>query len=232
MSEQSPFSKKTVYHSQLVAEGQMEILINSDVTKSKFKKEGEDQFFIDFKYKGKPQQYIIENASIQKKLNGLKGHVVQITATGSREDADMEIYDAAGPASDKTQAHREEPTHPHAPPQRPPPTGDVHPVTAAKRALLQHINARLLALEAAKLMSVEWESRHPEFTITDDHFERIGSNFYIALDRKGLIDILPYEMIQPKTATAPKQPPPKPKPEPPPKPAPTAPAPDDDEIPF
>lgn len=219
----------------------MEILVNSDVTKSKFKKDGEDQFFIDFKYKGKPQQYIIENESIQRKLNGLKGHVVSITATGSRDEADMEIFDAAGPASTKAQDHREEPHQPNPPRTPPAQTGDVHPVTAAKRTMMQHINARLLALEAARVMAVEWETRHPKFAITDDHFARIASNFYIGLDRKGQIDILPdREIIPPKGATkaAPPPPkkaePPKPKPEPPPKPVvpPAPPAPDDDEIPF
>lgn len=232
MSELSPFSKKTVYHSQLVAEGQMEILVNSDVTKSKFKKDGEDQFFIDFKYKGKPQQYIIENESIQRKLHGLKGHVVSITATGSRDDADMEIFDAAGPASTATQQHRQEPTTPHAPPQRPPPTGDVHPVTAAKRLMLQHINASLLAREAANMVGMTWDARHPGLQMSESDFERTASNFYIGLDRSGIIPLLPYEIIPPKSATKPA--PPQKKAEPPPKPVvpPAPPAPDDDEIPF
>lgn len=229
MSEASPFSKKTVYHSQLVAEGQMEILVNSDVTKSKFKKDYEDQFFIDFKYKGKPQQYIIENESIQKKLHGLKGHVVSITATGSRDDADMEIFDAAGPASTATQQHRQEQPPPAS---GAPPSGNVHPVTAAKRLMMQHINASLLAREAANMVGMEWDARHPTLIMSESDFERTVSNFYIGLDRSGLIATLPYEIIPPKSATKaappPKkaEPPPKPKPEPPPL------EDDSDDIPF
>lgn len=226
MSEQSPFAKKTVYHSQLVAEGKMEVLITSDVAKSKFKKDGQDQFYICFKYKGKEQQYTIENDAIQKKLHGLKGHVVSIEATGSRDEADMEVFDAAGPASDRTQAHREErPAPTSAPPAA---TGDVSPLLASKRTLLQHINARLLSMEAARTLIDEWVERHgDDLPIDEEHFARIASNFYIALDRKGLIDILPYDFKQPKSQA----PPPKQKPPPPPPAAESGPD-DDDEIPF
>lgn len=227
MPEESPFQKTTVYHSNLVAARQIEVLITSDVTKSRFKKDGEDQFFVKFKFKGREHQHTIENASIHKKLIGLKGHVVQITATGSRDDADIEIFDAGGPGSQKTQQHRKEPQ----PLRTAPETGDMHPVTAAKRLMMQHINASLLAREAANMVGMEWDARHPNLIMTESDFERTASNFYIGLDRSGLIATLPYEIIPPKSATKapPKkaEPPPKLKPEPPP------PLEDDsDDIPF
>lgn len=207
------FNKKSVYHSELASAGKLDVLVVEDPRKSKFKgKDGEDRFYWTFKLQGKEHDYLIENDAIHKKLFGYKGHVIEITATGSREEADIEIYDAAGPGSQQASNSRAE-----QPPSRgpnstghvghrdnPPPTEDLKGV---KTYLLKAINARILCQEAATTFAKEWEQRHGE-PIEAETVDSIATGFYIDLQRKGMVDALPWKLIPPKGDTPPKPPPP------------------------
>lgn len=225
MSEtESPFPKTTVYHSTLVAAGTVQVLITNDPQPTKFKKENQHGTWIGFKYtyngKSKDHQLTIENQRVHDKLKGLKGHMVQLTASGSREEADVIVDDVAQPGSSVvTKARAAQPPAANGAPP------DADTLRAAKRSLMQHVNAQLMAMEAVLLMSDEWDKRHPETPMNEAIFEHFASNFYIGLDRKGLIDGLSHK-IEPRHVPESKPAPPPPKPEPP------APALDDDEIPL
>lgn len=85
------FDKKTVYHSALVHEGPVEVTITSDVIKSKFQKNGQDQFYVEFTQGKSSHQYICENDMCVDALDGKKGKRVELEATGSREDAEIRV---------------------------------------------------------------------------------------------------------------------------------------------
>jgi pyruvate/2-oxoglutarate dehydrogenase complex dihydrolipoamide acyltransferase (E2) component len=224
-SEATPFAKKTVYHSMLVSAGTIEVLITGDPQKSKYKRDGADQYFIEFKYNGKPQQYIIENDSIHKKLFGHKGQLVKLSASGTREDADIQIETVAAPASQAASAARA---------QQPPPsnggpalstTTPDDTVKHVKVLLLRAVAARVLCHDAAIIWAEQAQGRHPEDDITDEDVRCVGSSLFIMLDKRGLIDAMPWKLED--------KPKPKPEPQkPPPPPPPREPEPDDDEIPF
>lgn len=83
------FKKKGVYHSELVQAGTIEVQITGEPQRSKYQGKPD---FIGFKYDGQEHFLTLENDTIRDKLSGLKGQTIQITATGSRDDADVDVY--------------------------------------------------------------------------------------------------------------------------------------------
>lgn len=104
---ESTFGKKNVYHGELVratSDGPLAILITGEPQESKFK--GKPPF-IGFKMGEEEHTLAIENDTIREKLTGLRGHIIDITATGTRDDADVDIYDTGERGgSGKTQQQR------------------------------------------------------------------------------------------------------------------------------
>lgn len=82
------FDKKSVYHSALVRAGTIEVEITSDVLNSKYGKRP----YINFTYCGNDHTYETENDECADALEGLKGKIVELTATGSRDDASIDIH--------------------------------------------------------------------------------------------------------------------------------------------
>jgi hypothetical protein len=216
--------KRTIYHSHLVQAGTVEALITGEPQKSKFKKEGKDSYWVGVKIDGSEHQLTIENDVVKEKLTGLRNHMVQLTATGSRDEADIDVYDAAGPMK--------------APPQQPPPSQgqgqrqsappsaskpsartDKENILFAKRCALQAANAYLIALRAARYVRDQSfaESNVP---MSDSHFQACTASLFIQLDRTGgLIQSLPAHPMEKPAAPPPREPEPPPPPrrqEPPP----------------
>ncbi len=87
------FQKTTIYHSQLVSEGEIEARINSEPCKSKFPaKDGSVQYYVEMIVAGTKHQLILENDSVRQVLCGLKDQTVVLKATGSRDDAQIEVH--------------------------------------------------------------------------------------------------------------------------------------------
>jgi hypothetical protein len=87
---------KTIYHSQLVKQSPVQVTFTSDVLDSKFKKQGTPSKFVCFKIGNDEFSHSVENDACVQALTGLKGQTVTLVATGSREDARIEIHQAGG----------------------------------------------------------------------------------------------------------------------------------------
>lgn len=122
------FAKKTVYHSQLVSAGPIVVKILSDITKSKYPKDGRDQYYVSFSHEGSEHQYICESRDCENSLRNLKGKTVCIEATGSRDDAriDVTAASAGSEAPHRQEGMRDEPRHEqHTEPRREPVLGQT-----------------------------------------------------------------------------------------------------------
>jgi hypothetical protein len=232
--------KRTIYHSHLVQAGTVEALITGEPQKSKFKKEGKDSYWVGVKIDGSEHQLTIENDVVKEKLTGLRNHMVQLTATGSRDEADIDVYDAAGPMKTPPQqpAPQQQGQQRSAPAASKPATRtDKENILFAKRCALQAANAYLIALRAARYVRDQSfaESNVP---MSDSHFQACTASLFIQLDRTGgLIQSLPAHPMEKPAAAPPAR---EPEPPPPPRrqePPPQEPASidndaDADEIPF
>jgi hypothetical protein len=84
--------KKTVYHSTLVKHGPTQITIKSDVRNNKFNKYGS----IEIEHEGQQQWISPENQAVADALRGLQGQTVNVTASGSKGDAKLEVTHTDG----------------------------------------------------------------------------------------------------------------------------------------
>lgn len=84
--------KKTLYHSELVQLGPVEVEVKSDVLESKYGKSD----YVVFEIDGYERQYNVENSACGNALDRLKGQVVIIEATGSRDDAEIIVSEPTG----------------------------------------------------------------------------------------------------------------------------------------
>lgn len=88
-SNSNPFENKTVYHSALVAAGEVEItMTQNEESPSKFDK---SKYIIGFKYDGQEHFYQTENERCGKALAGYKGKTITVVASGRGDDADVEV---------------------------------------------------------------------------------------------------------------------------------------------
>lgn len=117
---QSVFEKQTVYHSQLVAESPLVVKITSDVLKSKWKDQatGADKFYVNFEHNSHKHSLNLENQNCEQAVAGLSGQLVTITASGSRDDAALDVQPYDGPQQ-STPQRQQAPAQRQAPaPQR------------------------------------------------------------------------------------------------------------------
>lgn len=106
--------KKTVYHSALVAAGDVDVLIKSnEPQKSKF---GDQPDYIAMVHEGKEHFYPVENRNCAEALTGLGGQTVTIRAEGSREEATIAVFGA--PNSHRQPDRQPDPQPPHREPNR------------------------------------------------------------------------------------------------------------------
>jgi len=84
--------KTTLYHSELVdltSNGPVQALIKSDVTPSKYK---DKQPFVKMFINGRERTYNCENESCEAALADMRDQPVLIEASGSREEAELNVY--------------------------------------------------------------------------------------------------------------------------------------------
>lgn len=113
--------KKGLYHSELVQMGQVTADITSDVLPSKYKK---GTFYCAMIIDGRDREYNVENDTCKAKLADSKGQRLLIEATGSREDADIEVLSADWTPEGEAKSNRPAPratTQRNAAPARPTP---------------------------------------------------------------------------------------------------------------
>lgn len=107
------FDKKTVYHSTLRSAGSLVVMFTSEVKESQYR--GKPPY-VEFKVQGDDStyQYNTENDAIAELIRGIpRNEWVEITATGTKEEADIEVtYDRSRPPAQSNGADR----HPNAPP--------------------------------------------------------------------------------------------------------------------
>ena len=144
------FSKKGCYHSELRDASPLTVCFTSDVKASKYA--GKPPY-IEFKVEGDDAtyQYQVENGGIEALLKGTRRNEwVEITATGTREDADIEItYLAAQPPAQQQQGRANGSA-------TPPPTTDDGNDTLA-RVVWQ-------CLEASHQIITAFEKKHGPMT--------------------------------------------------------------------
>lgn len=114
-------SKRTqLYHSEMVSlcNGQwLSVQITSDVLRSKFNKPGEDKHYCEMTLNGEPRSYFVENPACGNALRGRKNQTIFIIASGSRDDAQIQVDPNAPPASAQApQQHQAPPPQQHQPP--------------------------------------------------------------------------------------------------------------------
>ena len=83
---------KTIYHSELVKLGAINVRIKSDVTPSKFKDKSP---YCTLEINGEERNYTIESQACADVLHANKGRLVMVEAAGSREEATIKVL-AAG----------------------------------------------------------------------------------------------------------------------------------------
>lgn len=148
---------KTCYHSALVKDsrdGPVEItLCCAEALQSKFKDQPD---YFSIKYDGEDKFYPVENDAIAETLSGYKGKTLLVTATGSRDDAEIVIEEEVGggrqerrqpPALEERRPAREErrPAHndaKHEPPHRP---------TKEEKAALENLEFQKLKVKGARI---------------------------------------------------------------------------------
>lgn len=183
-------TKKTLYHSELSKLGKIEVVVKTDVMKSKFKsKTGEDQFYVILELDGNERSYNCENDACKEFFESIpKGTTLTIEADGSREDATIES-DYDGPRADE-QAPQAPPARPAAPDGKklaPPtkPTGKT-PAVAPTAATASFRIAQIQLISYARARAVREQIQQQfEEGITPDHFQAICSTIAIQLEREG-----------------------------------------------
>lgn len=118
MSAEKP--KKTLFHSELVKAGPVTATIRSNVTPSKFK---DKPPYVEMVIGGHARQYNVENDHCAMALDGLTNQVVILSATGTREDARIDVGTREGDSAPATapeatpaqQSTAQPPKAPHKP---------------------------------------------------------------------------------------------------------------------
>jgi hypothetical protein len=161
--------KKGIYHSTLVHFGPARVTVKSDVLKSKNK----DSYFVILEHLGDEQYYNIENSECAKPFKGRKGQDITIKATGSRDDARIEIEGV-------TERRAEQPKQ------------DISPEKAldiASDEVARVMNAFYLIMQSAD--NLRGQSKVDGVEMSDEQFQAICSSAFIHLDRNGSIASMP-----------------------------------------
>ena len=184
---------KTLYHSALVQMGDVQVIIKSEVTPSKYK--GKPPF-VTLHVENEDRNYNTENAACEAALRGRNGQKLTLRATGSRDDATIQIID--GPAAHGNTPAQRQQAPPAAQRQQerqsaPPPTSA--PASPVDVAGSQHDAARianliLIALDRAVTVQHDFDARHDE-AMTLEQFQSVTSSIFISLKDRGWIDHMP-----------------------------------------
>lgn len=206
------FKKKSVYHSELAAAGDIYITVTSAALTSKFKPAGEaGHKYVEFEYDGNKHQYIAETEDCADQLGAHKGQSITIRASGRNEDAEIRVVGPTGQPSHQPAPQARQPAQ--QPSQQPP-----HPKEAV------YTKARVLAAKTAVLYGICVQAAesvvklHPVLETNDSVsnaqiIKEIATHFSIKLEREG-VNLKELPVAHPHEAPKPTPTPPEPDPEP------------------
>ena len=204
------FQKTTIYHSQLVSEGEIEARINSEPCKSKFPaKDGSVQYYVEMIVAGTKHQLILENDSVRQVLCGLKDQTVVMKATGSRDDAQIEVHvvnpgqqQAAPrqqPAPQQSAPQYQAPQQQELAPQQAPqqrqhaPTSDIN---SAKLSIMQITNLHLLCSKAVAQYEVPSFKKATGEDMSESQRQGATASIFIESCKSGLSRLMPSHKIE------------------------------------
>jgi hypothetical protein len=179
---------KTLYHSALAQMGDVQVVIKSEVTPSKYK--GKPPF-VSMLVENEEKNYNVENDACGDALKGRIGQTLTIRALGSREEATIEILGNApaparnSPAQQPRQSapQNTRPNDTHAP-------ASAEDVTGAQIDAARAANLELIAIDRAITVYEDFNQRH-DFEMSYEHFQAVASSIFIALSQRGWIDKMP-----------------------------------------
>lgn len=219
---------KNIYHSALVQacrdDGPQEITLTSDKPlDSKFK---DKPPYFSVKYDGEDRYYPIENDDCAEALTGLKGKTVRIMATGSRDDAAIEVVGESRRSEPRTATGSGTPRGAAASKQRTPEERAADEEKAFRRMKMRGARVAIAIQASLKFAKDLVEKELPDATTED--VRAIALCHFIEIKGSTDMEALPLKWLDLKAA-APQQRQPEPPPEPEPEPAADE---DLDDIPF
>ena len=141
-------TKKTLYHSELVKLGPVEVEITTDLIESRYKK---GTFIVGLRIDGEERTLAIENDDCGAALAERKGQVITIEASGSRESAEISIIEGLPEAP----APKARATARPAPVARPavarPAAAAARPASAARQTASPGRNVHGMLMQLANL---------------------------------------------------------------------------------
>lgn len=96
---------KTLYHSELVKAGDVEVTVESDLEESKYKR---GSYYVVLYFENRKRTYNPENRRCEQFFDGRKGETLTIRAVGRDDDADIELIQE-GRSSGRRDDRKEEP---------------------------------------------------------------------------------------------------------------------------
>jgi len=202
-------AKKQIYHSALVSEGEVTALIKSEPLKSKFQKDGKDSYYVLLSINGADHQHTIENDSCRQVLCGLKDQNVILKATGSRDDAQIEVHvvnpgqqqvaPRQQPAPQQSAPQYQAPQQQELAPQQAPqqrqhaPTSDIN---SAKLSIMQITNLHLLCAKAVAQYEVPTLKKETGEDMSESQRQGATASIFIESCKSGLSRLMPSHKIE------------------------------------
>jgi hypothetical protein len=183
---------KTLYHSELTGMGPVQVKVTGNITKSKYQGKPD---FIGLDFGGTERTYNIENPSCGDVFHNRKGQLITIQATGSRDEAMIELIseDGAAPAPKSRPATNTPPARPTTPAA----SGGAatqataaDPVGSLRKFLARRGNGWALCRIVAehKGRQIADATGHP---VPEEAVQAATASLYISADRAGLLDDFP-----------------------------------------
>jgi len=204
-------AKKQIYHSALVSEGEVTALIKSEPLKSKFQKDGRDSYYVLLSINGADHQHTIENDSCRQVLCGLKDQNVILKATGSRDDAQIEVHvvnpgqqQAAPrqqPAPQQSAPQYQAPQQQELAPQQPAPQQRQQAtpqsnLNEARASIMQIANLHLLCAKAVSQYVAPAFKKATKEEMSESQRQGAIGSIFIESCRSGLVRQMPSHKIE------------------------------------
>jgi len=201
------FQKTTIYHSTLVSEGEIEALLNSEPCKSKFPaKDGSVQYYVEMIIAGTKHQLILENDSCRSALTGYKGQTVTIRASGSRDNATLDVdgirvgteqqaapaqrqapaQRAAGPPQQQAELPAQQPT-----PQQRQTAAPTIDINSARLSIMQITNLHLLCAQYVAQYEVPSLKKATGEDMSESQRQGATASIFIESCKSGLCRMMP-----------------------------------------
>ena len=198
MQQNNDGPKKTLYHGELRAMGEVDVVVKSDILPSK-KKKGEH--YVILTIAGSDRYLHPENEACLEFWRGLKGRTVRVRADGQRDEATIDMVDGGKEPDPSMADDGREPEPPlqrqqQAPAQRERAQqhqGDPDPVGEAKRFVARNLSVTKIALKAHATLLIDYEQEHGVPLAPEMHGPVLASLLYGA-SSAGIVQHLPCDL--------------------------------------